>query len=462
MKRTLTILTLILAAGLSSRAQNGAVGDLTASSTDCTTTNACIQSDIPQTMGGATIKLKGTWSATAQFEVNSDVDSVTPANRVWVSMLFTPSNSSTQASFATANGEWQANISAYKRVRVRISAYSSGTTNATINFGIPSARGGSGGGGSSGTVNSGTAGQLSYYATTGTAVSGDAALTDLTNTLTYSGSGGITASAGPLTSSSDGVHAGQVSLIGNTTAPSTPANSFQINGPLSAAFTSITLQTPTTAPGNVVTGLGITPGDGWLLQNTTSAGAGAQQVSPSLHFQGQGWKTASTAASQPVDWRAYVLPVQNTTNPFSEMHFDAAVNGGSYTNVFKADSFGTFTVGTINTFAFATATNCTQNGTAASPSVVSCGTAVSGAFSCATNASTATCVVNTSTVTANSNIFIQPSAAYSTRLSVTCNSSSDTGLTSPRLASISTGTSFTLNLGTFITNPLCFDFLIVN
>jgi hypothetical protein len=65
-------------------------------------------------------------------------------------------------------------------------------------------------------------------------------------------------------------------------------------------------------------------------------------------------------------------------------------------------------------------------------------------------------------VTANSAIFVQPSAAAGTLLSVTCNTTADTGLTAPRLASISTGTSFTINLGTFATSPLCFNFWIIN
>lgn len=110
----------------------------------------------------------------------------------------------------------------------------------------------------------------------------------------------------------------------------------------------------------------------------------------------------------------------------------------------------------------ATSTNCAGAGTAASPSVASCSAAPSGAFSCAPNASTATCVIDTTAVTANSNIFIQPTAAAGTRLSVTCNTSSDTGVTAPRLASISAGTSFTINLGTFSTNPECFDYWVVN
>jgi hypothetical protein len=44
--------------------------------------------------------------------------------------------------------------------------------------------------GGGGTVNSGTATQMAYYASTGTAVSGDAALTDSSTLLTYTGSGG--------------------------------------------------------------------------------------------------------------------------------------------------------------------------------------------------------------------------------------------------------------------------------
>jgi hypothetical protein len=54
---------------------------------------------------------------------------------------------------------------------------------------------GSGGGGS-GTVNNGGATQLAMYSGNGTAVSGDSALTDTGTTLSYSGSGGISAASG--------------------------------------------------------------------------------------------------------------------------------------------------------------------------------------------------------------------------------------------------------------------------
>ncbi len=118
--------------------------------------------------------------------------------------------------------------------------------------------------------------------------------------------------------------------------------------------------------------------------------------------------------------------------------------------------------GTFSASNYATVTNCAAAGTAANPSVASCTAAPSGSFSCATNASTGTCTVNTTAVTANSRIFVMPSAAEGANLSVTCNTTADTGLTAPRLASKSAGTSFTINLGTFSTNPECFNYWIVN
>ena len=69
------------------------------------------------------------------------------------------------------------------------------------------------------------------------------------STLTYSGSGGIVASAGPVKSASDGTHTGLVSIVGNTTVPASyPSNSYGIIGPNSASFTSWFVQPPATAP----------------------------------------------------------------------------------------------------------------------------------------------------------------------------------------------------------------------
>lgn len=75
--------------------------------------------------------------------------------------------------------------------------------------------------------------------------------------------------------------------------------------------------------------LGTTSTDGVVLQNTTAAAAGAQQRSPRLRFSGQGWKTASTAASQSVDWYIDNLPVQGSANASGALRFGVSVAGGS-------------------------------------------------------------------------------------------------------------------------------------
>ena len=113
---------------------------------------------------------------------------------------------------------------------------------------------------------------------------------------------------------------------------------------------------------------------------------------------------------------------------------------------------------------YATTTNCIANGTAASPSVAACGVAAAGMFSCATNASTATCQVNTTAVTANSEIQITQNTADggASQLNVTCNTGLDLSATKPILASKSAGASFTINLGTVTANPACFEFSIIN
>lgn len=74
--------------------------------------------------------------------------------------------------------------------------------------------------------------------------------------------------------------------------------------------------------------LGTTPSDAVILKNTTAAASGAQQVSPQSHWQGQGWKTNATAASENVDAYAYVKPIQGTTNPTGYLVF-ATGSGGT-------------------------------------------------------------------------------------------------------------------------------------
>jgi hypothetical protein len=80
---------------------------------------------------------------------------------------------------------------------------------------------------------------------------------------------------------------------------------------------------------------------GWLLTDTTAASSGNQQYSPAVRWTGQGWKTTATAASQAVDFRAYVVPVQGAANPAGNLVFDSSVNGGAFSGA------GTFTIGNL-------------------------------------------------------------------------------------------------------------------
>ncbi|MDP2661289.1 MAG: hypothetical protein Q8R28_11240 [Dehalococcoidia bacterium] len=80
-------------------------------------------------------------------------------------------------------------------------------------------------------------------------------------------------------------------------------------------------------------GIGTTQTDRILLANTTVATVGAQQYSPSLHFQGQGWKTDAVAASQSVDVRIQLEPFQSNSSPLPLLVTQYAVNGGAYTTI---------------------------------------------------------------------------------------------------------------------------------
>lgn len=111
---------------------------------------------------------------------------------------------------------------------------------------------------------------------------------------------------------------------------------------------------------------------------------------------------------------------------------------------------------------YSTASNCSGVGTSASPSVVSCGSAAAGSFSCATAATGAMCTVNTTAVTASSQIFVQEDETLGAKLGVTCNTSTNVLPASRLLNSRLAGTSFTINLGTVTTNPACFSYFIVN
>lgn len=84
---------------------------------------------------------------------------------------------------------------------------------------------------------------------------------------------------------------------------------------------------------------------GIALRNTTTAAAGAQQYSPPLIFEGQGWKTAATAASQSVEFRIDNQPAQGSSAPTGTLIVATSINGGAYGNVLNIASNGAVSAG---------------------------------------------------------------------------------------------------------------------
>lgn len=83
-----------------------------------------------------------------------------------------------------------------------------------------------------------------------------------------------------------------------------------------------------------LTGLGTTPTAGLSLINTTAAANGAQQVSPSLVFQGNAY---TGAASQTTAWRVSALPYQAAT-PDVGLIFAYQINGGAWVDQMRLNA----------------------------------------------------------------------------------------------------------------------------
>lgn len=118
-------------------------------------------------------------------------------------------------------------------------------------------------------------------------------------------------------------------------------------------------------------------------------------------------------------------------------------------------SAGKFTFPNLITVpAIATAANCSSS---AAPAV--CGSAASGSVVIAASGTAVT--VNTTAVTANSQIYLQEDESLGTKLGVTCN----TGILAnpPAITARTAGTSFAIGITTGLTvNPVCFSYTIVN
>lgn len=113
--------------------------------------------------------------------------------------------------------------------------------------------------------------------------------------------------------------------------------------------------------------------------------------------------------------------------------------------------------GGIKPFNYQTNTNCSSS---ASPAV--CGSAAAGSVAVPTGTN-ATLQINTTAVTANSQIFMQSDDTLGTRLGVTCNTTLASLIVEPVISTRVAATSFTVTIsGTTTVNPVCLSYFIVN
>ncbi len=168
---------------------------------------------------------------------------------------------------------------------------------------------------------------------TGTNISGTASSLTTGHVTTNANLTGDVTSSGNATTLAAG-NAGNLNSGNLADARNTVSNS------TTTTMSGLTSATITTAPAANTVGTAL------LITDTTAASSGNQQYSGAARWTSQGWKTTSTAASQAVDFRAYVVPVQGTTNPTGLLTFDSSVNGGAFGNSVTIDTTGNFASGT--------------------------------------------------------------------------------------------------------------------
>jgi len=137
----------------------------------------------------------------------------------------------------------------------------------------------------------------------------------------------------------------------------------------------------------------------------------------------------------------------------SSLNFD--ISGAAATFV---TSSGMQVVNNLQAKSYSTGSNCSSS---ASPAV--CGSAAAGSVLIPTGTSSSTLTVNTTAVTANSQIFFYPDDSLGTKLSTTCNSTLATLAGGSFISARTAGTSFTITFnGSILTNGVCGSFFIVN
>jgi hypothetical protein len=142
----------------------------------------------------------------------------------------------------------------------------------------------------------------------------------------------------------------------------------------------------------------------------------------------------------------------NAPTGFAGNFFDYQLAGAARLSL---SAGGTLNILTANAVNYHTVTNCSS---AASPAV--CGAAAAGSVAVAAGTNP-TLVVDTTAVTANSQILLTEDESLGTKLSVTCQTA--VLPTSTVITARTAAASFTIQAnGTFTTNPVCYSYMIVN
>lgn len=274
-----------------------------------------------------------------------------------------------------------------------------------------------GGGGGSGTVSSGTVGQIGVYASSGTTISGQT----VASGVILKGQGAAVPVASAITDNGSNVAIAEAALT--TPVALTDGATIATNAALSNVFTvtiagNRTLSNPT----NLVAGQFIT----WQLKEDAT-GSRTLALDTNFNLINGGTFAMNSAAN-----------AKTTLSCFADTTSTLQCAGGA--------PLSTITTGS----------NCSSS---AAPAV--CGSASGGSVAVPTGTNP-TLTVNTTAVTANSQIIMNIDESLGTRLSVTCNTTLTT-LTNPVITARTPGTSFTVQIGaTIAVNPACASFVVVN
>lgn len=130
--RRLSFALLLLLAPLPAAAQlqgppQPTTGNMTSASASCLASN-CVSIPVNSDTSTVTFQITGTWAATVQFEFSVD-------NGVnWTALAVGPMPNGQQVTSTTANGVWQADAAGFTNVRMRTSAFTSGTVAASVSL----------------------------------------------------------------------------------------------------------------------------------------------------------------------------------------------------------------------------------------------------------------------------------------------------------------------------------------